>query len=89
MNVQQLLTSANADTDIPPLTSGLLMLSVSRLRSYGEKCLPLGSRVRDGFIEDVGDLEDPRLDKTDKLRVVERIWRAWGDLLGCKDLIRS
>ncbi|GLB38357.1 putative NCA2-domain-containing protein [Lyophyllum shimeji] len=67
---------------IPPLTSGLLLLSVARLRSYAETHLPPRSRLREGFLEDVGDLENPDLGRGDKMRVVERMWRCWGETLG-------
>jgi nuclear-control-of-ATPase protein 2 len=66
---------------IPPLTTGLLLLSVSSLRQYAETCLPPRSRLREGFLEDVGDLEDPRLGREEKMRVVERMWRSWGHAL--------
>ncbi|CAE6533892.1 Nuclear control of ATPase protein 2 [Ashbya gossypii ATCC 10895] [Rhizoctonia solani] len=73
-------------TDLLPLTSGLLLLSLARLKRFASTCLPVGSRLRDGFLADVADLEDPRLGRTEKLRVVERMWRAWGDeeMLGWK-----
>jgi nuclear-control-of-ATPase protein 2 len=71
---------------IPPLTTGLLLLSVSSLRQYAETRLPLRSRLREGFLEDVGDLEDPRLGREEKLRVVERMWRSWGQALGWERL---
>jgi nuclear-control-of-ATPase protein 2 len=71
---------------IPHLTAGLLLLSVSSLRQYAETCLPLGSRLREGFLEDVGDLEDPRLGREEKMRVVERMWRSWGRALGWERL---
>jgi nuclear control of ATPase protein 2 len=71
---------------IPPLTTGLLLLSVSSLRQYAEAWLPLRSRLREGFLEDVGDLEDPRLGREEKLRVVERMWRSWGQALGWERL---
>jgi len=71
---------------IPPLTTGLLLLSVSYLRQYAETWLPPRSRLREGFLEDVGDLEDPRLDREGKLRVVERMWRSWGQALGWERL---
>jgi nuclear-control-of-ATPase protein 2 len=79
------------DTDgtmgtIPHLTAGLLLLSVSSLRQYAETCLPLRSRLREGFLEDVGDLEDPRLGREEKMRVVERMWRSWGRALGWEHL---
>lgn len=71
---------------IPPLTTGLLLLSVSSLRRYAETRLPVRSRLREGFLEDVGDLEDPRLGREEKLRVVERMWRSWGQALGWERL---
>ncbi|KAG6815740.1 hypothetical protein H0H87_011851 [Tephrocybe sp. NHM501043] len=72
----------NDTSSIPPLTSGLLLLSVARLRAYAEKYLPPRSRLRDGFLEDVGDLENPDLGKLDKMKVIERMWRCWGETLG-------
>ncbi|EPT05130.1 hypothetical protein FOMPIDRAFT_1027347 [Fomitopsis schrenkii] len=67
---------------IPPLTSGLLLLSVSHLRAYAERYLAANSRLREGFLEDVADLEDPALGRTEKLRVLDRMWRSWGEVLG-------
>ncbi|CAE6532682.1 unnamed protein product [Rhizoctonia solani] len=73
-------------TDLAPLTSGLLLLALTRLRAFASTRLPVGSRLRDGFLADVADLEDPRLGRSEKLRVVERMWRSWGDadMLGWK-----
>ena len=71
---------------IPPLTAGLLLLSMSSLRQYADTWLPPRSRLREGFLEDVGDLEDPRLGREEKLRVVERMWRSWGYVLGWERL---
>ena len=34
--------------------------------------------MRTPFLEDLGDLEDTRLGREAKLRVVERMWRCWG-----------
>ena len=72
----------NPGDSLPPLTSGLLLLSVTQLRYYGETCLPPSSRIREGFLEDVKDLEDPRLGRNDKLRVLDRMWKSWGTALG-------
>lgn len=77
--------SYNHKQSISPLTSGLLLLSLTRLRSYAEKHLPANSRLREGFLEDVEDLEDPRLGREEKIRVVERMWRCWGGVLGWGD----
>jgi nuclear control of ATPase protein 2 len=67
---------------IPPLTAGLLMLSLTRLRSFAITALPARSLLQDRFLEDVQDLEDPGLGRAEKLRVVDRMWRCWGGLLG-------
>jgi len=69
-------------SSIPPLTSGLLLLSVSHLRAYAESYLPANSSLREGFLEDVVDLEDPALGRAEKLRVLDRMWRSWGEVLG-------
>jgi len=74
--------AAESEPSIPPLTAGLLLLSVSHLRAYAEKHLPARSRLREGFLEDVGDLEEPALGRAEKLRVLDRMWRSWGDVLG-------
>lgn len=72
----------NLEDSLPPLTSGLLLLSVTQLRYYGETYLPPSSRIREGFLEDVKDLEDARLGRNEKLRVVDRMWKSWGTTLG-------
>lgn len=80
-------------TPLPSLPTGLLLLSVTRLRTYGERYLPGSSSssgyftrgrlpVRQAFLEDVADLEDPELGRDAKMRVVERMWRCWGTILG-------
>ncbi|KIO29387.1 hypothetical protein M407DRAFT_169623 [Tulasnella calospora MUT 4182] len=67
-----------------PLTQGLLLLSVTHLRSYAMECLPARSSLQQAFLEDVEDLEDPKgkLTREDQLRVVDRMWRNYGRLLG-------
>ncbi|PFH53997.1 hypothetical protein AMATHDRAFT_136509 [Amanita thiersii Skay4041] len=67
---------------ISPLTSGLLLLAVAQLRMFAEVDLPAGSRLQEGFMDDVSDLEDPELGRMDKLSVVNRMWRCWGTALG-------
>ncbi|RPD62206.1 NCA2-domain-containing protein [Lentinus tigrinus ALCF2SS1-7] len=67
---------------VSPLTSGLVLLSVTHLRQYAETTLPANSRLREGFLEDVADLEDPSLGRLEKLRVLDRMWRSWGEPLG-------
>ena len=72
-------------TPIPPRTLGLLLLSTTTLRSYALSSLPARSRLRAGFLEDVGDLEDPALGRAEKLEVVGRMWRSWGGVLGWRE----
>jgi nuclear control of ATPase protein 2 len=72
---------------LPHLAAGLLLLSVSSLRQYGETWLPPRSRLREGFLGDVGDLEDPGLGREAKILVVERMWRSWGQTLGWQRLM--
>ncbi|KAF8635828.1 hypothetical protein AX15_000027 [Amanita polypyramis BW_CC] len=79
---QKIDAKIDSTTAIAPLTSGLLLLAVARLRMYAETRLPAGSRVREGFLEDVTDLEDPDLGRRDKLHVVDRMWRCWSPVLG-------
>lgn len=61
---------------------GLLVLSLTHLRQYAVTSLPTRSRLREGFLEDVQDLEDPSLGRWEKLRVLERMWNSWGRELG-------
>lgn len=81
-HVDGIVTPLDSGDSLPPLTSGLLLLSVTQLRYYGETCLPASSRIREGFLEDVKDLEDPRLGRNEKLRVLDRMWKSWGTTLG-------
>ena len=70
------------DSTLPPLTSGLLLIAVARLREFAEKRLPAHSLLRSGVLADVAELESPTLGRAEKLRVVERMWRSWGKVLG-------
>ncbi|KAF7337697.1 hypothetical protein MSAN_02243200 [Mycena sanguinolenta] len=74
--------TTSPSTSLSPLTTGLLLVSVTRLRAFAEHSLPSGSRLREGFLGDVGDLEDPAMPREEKLRVIERMWRSWGGVLG-------
>lgn len=72
----------SSSSSIPPLTSGLLLLSVTHLRHYATSYLPQNSRLREGFLEDIADLENPELGRNEKMRVVDRMWRNWGEVFG-------
>jgi nuclear-control-of-ATPase protein 2 len=67
---------------IPSLTSGLLLLSLTHLRAYAESSLPAYSLLREGFLDDVANLEDPSLGRAEKMRIVDRMWKSWGQVLG-------
>ncbi|KAJ6541858.1 ATP synthase regulation protein NCA2-domain-containing protein [Mycena capillaripes] len=79
---QPRVSGPTPSNSLSALTTGLLLISVTRLRTFAESSLPAGSRLREGFIEDVSDLEDPAMPREEKLRVVERMWRSWGGVLG-------
>lgn len=69
---------------VAALPSGLLLLSLANLRAYATGNLPTNSRLREGFLEDLDDLESPELGRDAKLEVVHRMWRCWGAKLGWK-----
>ncbi|KZO96974.1 NCA2-domain-containing protein [Calocera viscosa TUFC12733] len=71
-----------APEPLKPLTQGLLVLSLSSLRTYAQTYLPARTRLREGFLEDVGDLEDVSLERGDKRVVVQRMRADWGTVLG-------
>ncbi|EJD50834.1 NCA2-domain-containing protein [Auricularia subglabra TFB-10046 SS5] len=79
-----LLTTPGSKHELAPLTQGLVLLSLHQLRTFGDACLPKGSRLRAGFLQDVEDLEstDAHIDRTEKVAVVHRMWRCWGGVLG-------
>jgi len=83
-NPTMLHSDPNEDPLPPALTLGLLLLSISHLRSYAVENLPPRSRLQLGFLEDIDDLEDAQgqLGREEKLRVVDRMWRNWGRVLG-------
>lgn len=77
--------NVHSDT-IPALTTGLLVLSLTHLREYALTSLPARSRLREGFLEDIEILEDPGLRRSEKLRIIDRMWKSWGKELGWYDL---
>ncbi|WVQ98162.1 hypothetical protein IAU59_005284 [Kwoniella sp. CBS 9459] len=70
-----LITSPKDAQEMSDKDRGLLIVSVSGLRTWATG---LGGDNREGFMDDLRLVEDPRLTRGDKLRVVERIWRSWG-----------
>lgn len=75
---QQTQTSLNDDQDAR--STGLIILSLSRLQAYASQYLP--PQIREGFLEDLEDLADPELSREEKLLVVNRVWRSWGGVGG-------
>lgn len=65
-----------SNAPLASLPTGLLILSLTRLRSYALNHLP--ANIREPILEDLGDLEDTRLGTEAKLRIVDRMWRCWG-----------
>ncbi|CAG8497925.1 5475_t:CDS:2 [Paraglomus brasilianum] len=61
------------------MTEGLVLAKAHLLHTYGSY-LPKRRNIRAGFLEDVGDLEDPNLSPKQKLLVCERMWRYWSFL---------
>lgn len=76
LNAEVASTTSTSDT-LAPLPTGLMVLSLTKLRSYASSYLP--PNIREPFMEDVQDLEDPLLGTQAKLRVVDRMWRCWSD----------
>lgn len=107
-------TAYDSQNTLPPLSQGLLLISLSHLRTFAHLYLPsrssrgsktqsaynerqLGSvsaphtqkhghsteqNMRAAFLSDIDDLSDPVLGRDAKLRVVDRMWRSWGIMLG-------
>ncbi|KAJ3981467.1 ATP synthase regulation protein NCA2-domain-containing protein [Lentinula detonsa] len=111
--------NANGASSTHPsaLTTGLLILSLTQLRTYAERHLPSSSTpqdhgssstvavpsgsnigstaaattsssnlltfsatsLREAFLEDLSDLQDPELGVDQKRMIVERMWRCWGE----------
>lgn len=57
-------------------TQGILLCEVDLLRSYARH-LPSRNSMRDLFIEDLRDLENPRLSTSQKLQTIHRMSRSW------------
>lgn len=72
---------------LDPQTHGQLILNLTHLRHFAEHHMSKRGQQqqREAFLEDLADLEDARLGKEDKLRVVQRMWRSWGGVLGWGD----
>jgi nuclear-control-of-ATPase protein 2 len=70
-----LLTAPEDDTRMSDRDRGLIIVSVSGLRTWA---VGISSRRREAFLDDLRMVEDPGLWRADKLRVVERMWRCWG-----------
>ncbi|KAF8148713.1 ATP synthase regulation protein NCA2-domain-containing protein [Crassisporium funariophilum] len=64
---------------LPALPTGLLLLSLARLRTYAHAHLP--PHIRGPFLEDLEMLEDPGMGVEGKIGVVARVWRCWGGVL--------
>jgi hypothetical protein len=70
-----LLTAPKKTQELPDRDRGLLIVSVTGMRTWAAG---LGGSGREAFLGDLRMVEDTRLSRGDKLRVVERIWRCFG-----------
>ena len=73
---------------LSPTTQGLLLLYLTHLRGFAEKYLKESTRLREGFLEDIEDLEDTRLGREEKRMVMRRMWESWGAELGWRRMGR-
>ncbi|WWC86785.1 uncharacterized protein L201_001664 [Kwoniella dendrophila CBS 6074] len=71
-----LITSPKDSEEMSNKDRGLLIVSVSNLRTWSTGLVPGSSREH--FIDDLRMIENPLLKRGDKFRVIERIWRCWG-----------
>ncbi|OAD07978.1 hypothetical protein MUCCIDRAFT_158221 [Mucor lusitanicus CBS 277.49] len=78
--LERLLTlSYSKENELDCETQGILLCEVHLLRSYAAY-LPSRNSVRDLFIEDLRDLENPKLSITQKLQTINRMSRTWSFL---------
>lgn len=80
-----ILTSTNDNIQQQQLdceSQGVLLCEVHLLRSYA-LYLPTRNSIRDLFIQDLRDLEDPNLTIGQKLQTIERMSRSWSFLNPC------
>lgn len=78
--LERLLTlSYSKENELDCETQGILLCEVHLLRSYAAY-LPSRNSIRDLFIEDLRDLENPKLSITQKLQTINRMSRSWSFL---------
>lgn len=70
-----LITSTKEDGRMNDRDRGMLIVDVSGLRVWAAG---IKRSKREAFLSDIRLFEDQNLDRDDKLRVVDRIWRCWG-----------
>ncbi|GAN08728.1 ATP synthase regulation protein NCA2 [Mucor ambiguus] len=78
--LERLLTlSYSEENELDCETQGIILCEVHLLRSYAAY-LPSRNSIRDLFIEDLRDLENPKLSITQKLQTINRMSRSWSFL---------
>lgn len=70
-----LITSTNEDGRMDDRDRGMLIVDVSGLRVWAAG---MKRSRREAFLSDLRMFENQKLDRDDKLRVVDRMWRCWG-----------
>ncbi|KAJ9116572.1 hypothetical protein QFC20_000504 [Naganishia adeliensis] len=70
-----LLTTGKVEQEMTDRDRGLLLLSVGGMRAWAAG---LRGQHKEDFMDDLRLLENAKLGRKGKLRVVDRIWRGWG-----------
>lgn len=85
-----LLTAPEDDQEMTQRDRGLLIVSVSGMRTWAAglgssrevSCAKIRQNCSEltgqSFLDDLRMVENPTLGRRDKLQVVQRIWRCWG-----------
>lgn len=77
--IERLFNLASESNVLDCESQGKLLCEVHLLRSFVTH-LPTKHSVRDLFLEDLRDLENPRLTIKQKLETIERMTRSWSFL---------
>ncbi|GAA5802127.1 ATP synthase regulation protein NCA2-domain-containing protein [Helicostylum pulchrum] len=80
--IERLFNLSSDSNTLDCESQGILLCEVHLLRSYSLH-LSMRNSIRELFIEDLRDLENPRLTVKQKLETIERMTRSWSFLRPC------